>query len=82
MHFHLPQPLHGWREFAGKVGVTVLGLLIAIGLEQTVESIRCAARCTTRKPRSMTTSAKPTARSLIASRSTIASRVAAVCSPL
>jgi hypothetical protein len=20
MHFHLPKPLHGWREFAGEVG--------------------------------------------------------------
>lgn len=37
MHFHLPKPLHGWREFAGEVGVIVLGVLIALGAEQAVE---------------------------------------------
>jgi hypothetical protein len=25
MHFHLPKPLHGWRVFAGEVGIIVLG---------------------------------------------------------
>jgi hypothetical protein len=39
MHFRLPKPLHGWREFAGEVGVIVLGVLIAIALEQMVEAI-------------------------------------------
>jgi len=39
MHFHLPKPLHGWREFAGEVGIIVLGVLIALGLEQVVEEI-------------------------------------------
>jgi hypothetical protein len=39
MHFHLPKPLHGWREFVGEVGVIVLGVLIALGLEQIVQSI-------------------------------------------
>ena len=38
MHFHLPKPLHGWREFAGEVAIIVLGVLIALGLEQAVES--------------------------------------------
>ena len=33
MHFHLPKPLHGWREFAGEVGIIVLGVLIALGAE-------------------------------------------------
>jgi hypothetical protein len=37
MHFHLPKPLHGWREFAGEVGIIVLGVLIALGAEQIVE---------------------------------------------
>lgn len=37
MHFHLPKPLHGWREFVGEVGVIVLGILIALGLEQAIE---------------------------------------------
>ena len=26
MHFHLPKPLHGWREFFGEVAIIVLGL--------------------------------------------------------
>jgi hypothetical protein len=34
MHFHLPKPLHGWREFAGEVGIIVIGVLIALGAEQ------------------------------------------------
>lgn len=37
MHFHLPKPLHGWREFAGEVGIIVIGVLIALGAEQVVE---------------------------------------------
>jgi len=40
MQVHLPKPLHGWREFAGEVGVIVLGVLIAIGLGQVVDTIR------------------------------------------
>ena len=38
MHFHLPRPLHGWREFAGEVGIIVLGVLIALALEQLVDA--------------------------------------------
>jgi hypothetical protein len=38
MHFHLPKPLHGWRAFAGEVGIIVIGVLIALGAEQIVES--------------------------------------------
>jgi hypothetical protein len=38
-HFHIPKPLHGWREFAGEVGIIVLGVLIALGAEQLVASI-------------------------------------------
>jgi hypothetical protein len=38
MHFHLPKPMHGWREFAGEVGIIVLGVLIALGAEQVVEA--------------------------------------------
>lgn len=40
MHFHLPKPLHGWREFAGEVGIIVLGVIIALGFEQAVERVR------------------------------------------
>jgi hypothetical protein len=39
MRFHLPKPLHGWRELAGEVGIIVLGVLIALGAEQVVETI-------------------------------------------
>jgi hypothetical protein len=37
MRIQLPKPLHGWREFAGEVGVIVLGVLIALGAQQIVE---------------------------------------------
>ena len=37
MHFHLPKPLHGWREFAGEVVIIVIGVSIALGTEQIVE---------------------------------------------
>jgi hypothetical protein len=37
MHFYLPKPLHGWRAFAGEVGIIVVGVLIALGAEQLVE---------------------------------------------
>ena len=39
MHVHLPKPLHGWREFAGEVGIIVLGVLIAIGVEQVASAV-------------------------------------------
>lgn len=37
MHFHLPKPLHGWRELIGEVGIIVVGVLIALAAEQVVE---------------------------------------------
>ena len=37
MHVRLPKPLHGWREFAGEVGIIVLGVLIALTFGQLVE---------------------------------------------
>ena len=39
MHLHLPKPLHGWREFFHEVAIIVLGVLIALGLEQVVSSL-------------------------------------------
>ena len=39
MHFHIPKPLHGWRAFFGEVGIIVLGVLIALGAEQVVETL-------------------------------------------
>jgi hypothetical protein len=38
MHFHLPKPLHGWREFVGEVGIIVIGVGIALAAEQVVEA--------------------------------------------
>lgn len=40
MHFHLPKPLHGWREFFGEVAIIVLGVLIALSAEQAIERWR------------------------------------------
>jgi hypothetical protein len=37
MHIHLPKPLHGWREFVHEVAIIVLGVVIALALEQLVE---------------------------------------------
>lgn len=37
MHVHLPKPLHGWRELLGEIGVIVIGILIALGAEQSLE---------------------------------------------
>ena len=39
MPVKLPRPLHGWRVFAGEVGVIVLGVLIALAAQQAVESV-------------------------------------------
>ena len=33
MYVQLPKPLHGWRQFAGEVGIIVLGVLIALGAQ-------------------------------------------------
>lgn len=38
MQFQLPKPIHGWREFAGEVGIIVVGVLIALGAGQLVEN--------------------------------------------
>ncbi len=40
MRLKLPKPVNGWRHFAGEVGVIVLGVLIALGAQQVVDSIR------------------------------------------
>jgi type II secretory pathway pseudopilin PulG len=40
MRFRIPKPLHGWREFAGEVGVIVLGVLIALAFEQFATEVR------------------------------------------
>jgi len=38
MEFHKPKPVHSWREFLTEVGTIVLGILIALSLEQMVET--------------------------------------------
>jgi hypothetical protein len=38
VHFHLPKPLHGWREFAGEVGIIVIGVLIALAFGQLADA--------------------------------------------
>ena len=37
MHIHLPKVLHNWREVAGEIGIIVVGILIALFLEQLVQ---------------------------------------------
>jgi hypothetical protein len=39
MHLHLPKPVHGWRAFAGEVGIIVIGVLLAMAAEQVVEML-------------------------------------------
>lgn len=39
MRLQLPKPRHGWRAFAGEVGVIVLGVIIALAAGQAVESL-------------------------------------------
>jgi len=36
---HRPKAVHNWREFLGEVGIIVLGVLIALAGEQTVEAL-------------------------------------------
>jgi hypothetical protein len=38
MKLSMLRPLHGWRAFAGEVGVVVLGVLIALGAQQVAET--------------------------------------------
>ncbi len=38
MHIHKPKPLHGLRELLTEVGVIVIGIVIALALEQAVEA--------------------------------------------
>ena len=40
MRFHLPKPMHGWREFAGEVGIIVIGVLIALAAGQAVDAVQ------------------------------------------
>ena len=42
MHFHMPKPLHRWRDFLNEVGIIVLGVTIALGAEALIEHRRIA----------------------------------------
>jgi hypothetical protein len=39
MHIHRPKPLHGVREFLTEIGVIVVGILMALALDQTIEAL-------------------------------------------
>jgi hypothetical protein len=40
MQFHVPKPLHGWRQLLGEVGIIVVGVLIALAAQQLVETVQ------------------------------------------
>lgn len=43
MDIHRPKaPVHGWRELFKEIGIIVIGVVIALGAEQTVEAIHWA----------------------------------------
>ena len=42
MAMRFPAPVHGWRAFAGEVGTIVLGVLLALGAQELVQSQRGA----------------------------------------
>ena len=50
MRFLLPKPIHGWRMFAGEVGIIVIGVLIALGAQQVMENRAARRRCNGRDP--------------------------------
>jgi len=42
MEIHKPKAAHSWREFLIEIGTIVCGILIALGLEQTIEAAHWA----------------------------------------
>ncbi|HEY5105520.1 MAG TPA: hypothetical protein VII73_01975 [Caulobacteraceae bacterium] len=40
MDIHKPKAAHGWRDFASEIGTIVLGVLVALVLEQAVQTFR------------------------------------------
>ena len=42
MEIHKPKAAHSFREFLIEIGTIICGILIALGLEQTVEAVRTA----------------------------------------
>ena len=43
MHFHLPKPLHGWREFLGEVGILLVHWRLT-GSAQTADRLETSIR--------------------------------------
>ena len=39
LHPHLPKPPHDWRTFVGEVGIIVIGILIALGSEEVIQTV-------------------------------------------
>src|SRR3569623_727527 len=44
MDVHKPKPIHNLRELASEIGVIVIGILIALGLEQVIETLHTRER--------------------------------------
>ena len=44
MDIHRPKPWRGWPEFAKEIGTIVIGVLIALGAEQAIETLHWAHR--------------------------------------
>lgn len=44
MEIHKPKAAHSWREFLVEIGTIVCGILIALGLEQVVETVQHASK--------------------------------------
>ena len=40
MLFRLPRPLHGWREFIHEVVIVLIGVLLALGGAQLIDTLR------------------------------------------
>ena len=39
MEIHKPKPVHGWRDLLSEIGVIVIGVSVALGAEQLVETL-------------------------------------------
>ena len=39
MEIHRPKAVHSWRELLKEIGIIVIGVVIALGAEQAVESL-------------------------------------------
>src|SRR5579872_3806991 len=44
VEIHKPKAVHNWRELLTEIGVIVIGVLLALGAEQTVEALHWQAK--------------------------------------